>query len=152
MQPKHERDKPPAVRGVEISLVLARRVARVAGRFLNNDIRRTISPRSNLPSHRYFRSPTQRRLLTLSRPLAHWTPQAAPHQSYPLSLHVPFRTPHVLCSGTSHTGRYRHVHSQAYQPPDTDRNSAAPDRSRLIGPRERSRRPTGTGVQSRDRQ
>lgn len=135
-QPKHERETPPGVRGVEIPLVLARCVARVAGRVLNNDIRRTTSPRSNLPSHSYFRSPTQHRLLTLSRPLGHWTPHAAPHQSHPLSFHVPFRTPHILCSGTSHTGRYRHVHSQTHQPPDTDRNSTAPDRYRLIGNRE----------------
>ena len=51
---------------------------------LNNDIRRTISPRSNLPSRRYFRSTTQRRLLTLSRP---WQIGRHLRRQQPLSSH-----------------------------------------------------------------
>ena len=115
---------------------------------LNNDIRRTISPRSNSPSHRLFQSSTQWRLYTLSRP---W--DIGRHlrrtQELPLPSHVPFQTPHILCSGTSHTVQYRHAHSQAYQPLKNNGNSAASDRTRYIGKRE-IRRPTGTGAQNRD--
>ena len=45
----------------------ATRVSQACG-CLNNDIRQTIPPRSNSPSLVHFRSSTQRRLLTLSRP------------------------------------------------------------------------------------
>ena len=101
---------------------------------LNNDIRRTMSPRSNSPSHRHFRSSTQRRLYTLSRPWHIGRHLRRPQQP-PLPFHVLFQTPQILCSGTSHTIQYKHVHSQAHQPPETDGNSTASDRSRLAGNR-----------------
>jgi len=109
------------------------RVSQACG-CLNNDIRQTIPPRSNSPSLTHFRSSTQRRLLTLSRPWHIGRHLRRPQQP-PLPFHVLFQTPQILCSGTSHTVQYKHVHSQAHQPLETDGNSTASDRSRLAGNR-----------------
>lgn len=108
------------------------RVSQACG-CLNNDIRQTIPPRSNSPSLTFpIFNPTASSNSQSS--VAHWTPLEAPQQP-PLPFHVLFQTPQILCSGTSHTVQYKHVHSQAHQPPETDGNSTASDRSRLAGNR-----------------
>jgi len=109
------------------------RVSQACG-CLNNDIRQTIPPRSNSPSLTHFRSSTQRRLLTLGRPW-HIGRHSRRPQNSPLPLHVLLQTPQILCSGTSHTVQYKHIHSQAHQPLEPDGNSTASDRSRLTGNR-----------------
>ena len=127
----------------------ATRVSQACG-CLNNDIRQTIPPRSNSPSLTHFRSSTQRRLLTLSRP---WhigrhlrrARKNSPSRSTCLSRRHIFCVPvlHILYSTNTYTAKL------------TSHSRLTEIVLRQIVPAllatDRSRRPTGTVMQRQDR-